>query len=177
MAEEAHQSDQAVPEQGFGCMGLSCCYTSAKKTTPAQARAVVGHAFASGVRLFNSATFYGELNQAGYGANLRLLRHCLEGLDRAKIQIMVKIGLDTRLDPLSEGNPPGRGMLILCRWLCWASGALWRRQAQDSSFAATPRASGRTLSLLCSSWAQTTSTSSSCAVCPKTCPSRKVYAP
>lgn len=83
-------------QQGYGCMGLSAFYTSAKKTTPDQAKAIVHHAFNAGVRLFNSATFYGELNEVGFGANLRLLRHAFEGLDRSQYQIMVKIGMDTR---------------------------------------------------------------------------------
>ena len=77
-------------------MGLSAFYTSAKTVTPEQARNIVHHAFHSGVRLFNSATFYGELNEIGYGANLRLLRSAFEGLDRSQYQLMVKIGMDTR---------------------------------------------------------------------------------
>ncbi len=83
-------------QQGFGCMGFSAFYTSAKYGTPDQARAVIHHAFNSGVRLFNSATFYGELNEVGFGANLRLLKYALEGLNRADYQLMVKIGMDTR---------------------------------------------------------------------------------
>lgn len=82
--------------QGFGCMGLSAFYSSARYTTPGQAKEVVHHAFNSGVTLFNSATFYGELNESGFGANLRLLRDSIQGLDRSKIQLMVKIGMDTR---------------------------------------------------------------------------------
>jgi hypothetical protein len=50
----------------------------------------------SGVELLNSATFYGELNDNGFGANLRLLKTALEGIDRSKIKLMVKIGMDTR---------------------------------------------------------------------------------
>lgn len=49
-----------------------------------------------GVTLLNSATFYGPLNEIGFGANLRLLRSSIEGLDRSKIQLMVKICMDTR---------------------------------------------------------------------------------
>jgi len=82
--------------QGFGCMGFSAFYASAKHVTPEKAKAVVHHASESGVTLFNSATFYGELNEVGFGANLRLLKTCIEGLDRSKIQLMVKIGMDTR---------------------------------------------------------------------------------
>jgi aryl-alcohol dehydrogenase-like predicted oxidoreductase len=89
-------SQESAAPQGFGCMGLSAFYTSAKNTTPEKAKAVIHHAVKSGVTLLNTATFYGELNELGYGANLRLLKHCLEGLDRSKIQLMVKIGLDTR---------------------------------------------------------------------------------
>ena len=77
-------------------MGFSAFYSSAKTTTPDQAKEVVHHAFNTGVRLFNSATFYGELNEVGFGANLRLLKHCLEGLPRDQYQLMVKIGMDTR---------------------------------------------------------------------------------
>jgi aryl-alcohol dehydrogenase-like predicted oxidoreductase len=83
-------------QQGYGCMGLSGMYTSSKNTTPEQAKAVIHHAFHSGVKLFNSATFYGPLNEVGYGANLRLLRDALEGLDRSQYQLMVKVGMDTR---------------------------------------------------------------------------------
>ena len=85
-----------MSQQGYGCMGLSAFYSSAKKVTPDHAKEVIHHVFHSGVRLFNSATFYGELNENGYGANLRLLKHALEGLDRSQYQLMVKIGMDTR---------------------------------------------------------------------------------
>ncbi len=56
------------------------------------------HAYDNGVTLFNSATFYGPLNEEGFGANLRLIRKCLEqtGVDRSKLQLMVKICMDTR---------------------------------------------------------------------------------
>ncbi len=77
-------------------MGFSCFYSSAKKTTPEQATSVIHHAAESGVKLFNSATFYGPLNEEGFGANLRLLKTCIEGLDRSSFQLMVKIGMDTR---------------------------------------------------------------------------------
>lgn len=77
-------------------MGLSAFYASARHTTPDQARMVVLHALESGVELLNSATFYGELNEVGFGANLRLLRHCLAGVDRSSYKLMVKIGMDTR---------------------------------------------------------------------------------
>jgi aryl-alcohol dehydrogenase-like predicted oxidoreductase len=51
-----------------------------------------------GVTLFNTACFYGPLHSEGYGANLRLLGKCLAqpGIDRSKLQLMVKIGMDTR---------------------------------------------------------------------------------
>lgn len=77
-------------------MGFSAFYASARQTTPDQAKAVIQHAVESGVVLLNSATFYGELNERGYGANLRLLRNSLEGLDRSSYKLMVKIGMDTR---------------------------------------------------------------------------------
>lgn len=82
--------------QGYGAMGLSAFYASARNVTPDTARAVVHHALDSGVTLFNTATFYGELNDVGFGANLRLLKHCFADVDRSRFQIMVKIGMDTR---------------------------------------------------------------------------------
>ncbi|RYH20311.1 aldo/keto reductase [archaeon] len=85
-----------MADQGFGCMGFSAFYTSAKKTSSEQARIVIQHALDSGVTLFNTATFYGELNEVGFGANLRLLRHCLEGVERSRYRLMVKVGMDTR---------------------------------------------------------------------------------
>ena len=106
-------------------MGLSAFYSSARDVTPEKAKAVVHHAVNegkfcvflfrlqnsisfietffrvllstwSGVTLLNSATFYGPLNETGFGANLRLLKTAIEGIDRSKIQLMVKIGMDTR---------------------------------------------------------------------------------
>ena len=83
--------------QGYGCMGLSAFYSSAATTSEEQAIAVLRHAYESGVTLFNTATFYGPLNIVGYGANLRLLGKFLaSGIDRSKIQLMVKICMDTR---------------------------------------------------------------------------------
>ena len=50
--------------------------------------------------LFNTATFYGPLNEEGFGANLRLINHCMKSVantyDRSKYQLMVKIGMDTK---------------------------------------------------------------------------------
>ena len=89
-------STVSVGKQGYGCMGLSAFYGSAKTTTEEQAIEVFHHAVAKGVTLFNSATFYGPLNDEGFGANLRLLKKCLVGIDRSKIHLMVKIGMDTR---------------------------------------------------------------------------------
>ena len=85
-------------QQGFGCMGLSAFYASAHTTTEAQALSVFKAAVDRGVTLFNSAAFYGPLDVNGYGANLRLLAKCLQqpGIDRSKLQLMVKIGMDTR---------------------------------------------------------------------------------
>ena len=77
-------------------MGLSAFYTSAKTVTPESAKAVIHRAVHAGVTLFNTATFYGQLNEVGFGANLRLLKTALEGIDRSKIQLMVKICMDTR---------------------------------------------------------------------------------
>ena len=90
-----------MSEQGFGCMGFSAFYSSARTTTGESAKEVFRTAVESGVTLFNTATFYGPLNKDGYGANLRLLKDCLVGLDRSKVQLMVKIGMDTRA-PVEE---------------------------------------------------------------------------
>jgi len=92
------------PTQGYGCMGLSAFYASARNVTPDTACAVVHHALESGVTLFNTATFYGELNDVGFGANLRLLKHCFAGVDRSRFQIMVKIGMDTRTPVENTGK-------------------------------------------------------------------------
>jgi hypothetical protein len=62
-----------VGKQGFGCMGMSAFYGSAKTTTEADAKAVFHEAVAAGVTLFNSADFYGPLNADGFGHNLRYL--------------------------------------------------------------------------------------------------------
>lgn len=77
-------------------MGMSALYGSAATTTPELAAKVIQHAVANGVSLFNSATFYGPLNIDGFGANLRLLKDALASVDRSKIEIMVKICMDTR---------------------------------------------------------------------------------
>ena len=89
---------KSTANQGFGCMGFSAFYTSAQTCTEEQAKQVFKLAYDSGVTLFNSATFYGPLHEEGFGANLRLLRKCIEqpGIDRKRIQLMVKIAMDTR---------------------------------------------------------------------------------
>ena len=87
-------------------MGLSAFYGSADKVTDEKAITVVSHAVDKGVTLFNTATFYGPLNEVGYGANLRLLGKCLQapGIDRSKIQIMCKIGMDTKAPVEQTGS-------------------------------------------------------------------------
>ena len=37
----------------------------------------------------HSATFYGPLNEEGFGANCRLLKTCLKDIDRSKIQVLM----------------------------------------------------------------------------------------
>ena len=87
-------------ELGFGCMGFSAFYTSARTCSEDQAIDVLNCAYDSGIRLFNTATFYGPLNEEGFGANLRLLSKFLHQpdcrIDRSKVQIMCKVGMDTR---------------------------------------------------------------------------------
>jgi aryl-alcohol dehydrogenase-like predicted oxidoreductase len=81
-------------EQGFGCMGWSAFY---KTCSDEEAVAVFQAAVSSGVTLFNTATFYGPLNEPGFGTNLRVLKKCLATVDRSKVQIMCKICMDTRV--------------------------------------------------------------------------------
>jgi aryl-alcohol dehydrogenase-like predicted oxidoreductase len=81
---------------GFGCMGMSAFYASAEAVPEEQKVRVFREAVRRGVTLFNSATFYGPLTAEGYGSNLRLIRKCMEGVDRASVQLMVKVGMDTR---------------------------------------------------------------------------------
>ena len=96
-----------VFKQGFGAMGLSAFYSSAASTTEEQAAAVVRRAIeraGPSPLLINSACFYGALNVDGYGSNLRLLRKCLAGVDRSRVHIMVKVGMDTRAPVASTGT-------------------------------------------------------------------------
>jgi len=91
-----------MTEQGFGCMGWSAFYSSS--ITEEKAVQLFKHAVDSGVQLFNTATFYGPLNEEGFGANLRLLRKCIAEVDRSKIKLMVKICMDTRAPPEQTGK-------------------------------------------------------------------------
>jgi aryl-alcohol dehydrogenase-like predicted oxidoreductase len=94
----------AIAPQGFGCMGFSAFYGSAQKTTVESATAVIAHAVDNGVTLLNSANFYGPLNEVGYGANLRLLREVVASVGRDKVQLMVKICMDTRCPVEATGS-------------------------------------------------------------------------
>lgn len=97
-----------VSKQGLGLMGMSAFYSSANTVTEDQAIKVFTHAVNSGVTLFNTADFYGPLNKTGYGHNLRLLSKCLKapGIDRNKLQIMMKIGIDTRQGTFKHNASP-----------------------------------------------------------------------
>jgi aryl-alcohol dehydrogenase-like predicted oxidoreductase len=95
---------QNMAEQGFGCMGFSAFYASAAKSTDDNAVKVFHEAVKAGVSLFNTATFYGALNVDGFGANLRLIKKCLVGIDRSKIQLMIKVGMDTRAPVEATGT-------------------------------------------------------------------------
>eukprot|EP00442_Polarella_glacialis_P011192 CAMPEP_0115124202 /NCGR_PEP_ID=MMETSP0227-20121206/48143_1 /TAXON_ID=89957 /ORGANISM="Polarella glacialis, Strain CCMP 1383" /LENGTH=284 /DNA_ID=CAMNT_0002527011 /DNA_START=101 /DNA_END=951 /DNA_ORIENTATION=- len=96
--EKRPMKDMMVGRQGLGCMGWSAFYESAARTTEESAAEVFKAAVDAGVTLFNTADFYGPLTAEGYGANLRLLRKCLEksGVERSQVQIMCKLGVDTR---------------------------------------------------------------------------------
>jgi aryl-alcohol dehydrogenase-like predicted oxidoreductase len=118
-----------MKEQGYGCMGLSAFYSSAKTTSPEQARAVVLHALDSGVTIFNTATFYGPLNEEGFGANLRLLKYCFEGIERSNYQLMVKIGMDTRYLLICFCRHPHLQLFL--------SDVLWKRLGRRGSCEAT----------------------------------------
>jgi len=96
MATAGQRLKEEIGRQGLGAMGFSAFYASAKDVTEETATAVIHEAVKRGVVLINTATFYGALNVEGYGANLRLLRKCLQGLDRSSYRLMVKVGLDTR---------------------------------------------------------------------------------
>mmetsp|Transcript_33986 Transcript_33986/g.74854 ORF Transcript_33986/g.74854 Transcript_33986/m.74854 type:complete len:337 (+) Transcript_33986:79-1089(+) len=90
--------------QGYGCMGLSAFYSSAKDVTPEKAKAIIHHVVGKGVTMLNTATFYGPLNEPGFGANLRLLRGALDGIPRSQVHLMVKIGMDTRCPVEKTGS-------------------------------------------------------------------------
>lgn len=98
--------DMTIGRQGFGCMGLSAFYESAAVVTVDSAVEVFKTAVDNGVTLFNTADFYGPLNAEGYGANLRLLKHCLAAVGREKVQIMCKIGVDTREGTFQHNASP-----------------------------------------------------------------------
>ena len=65
---------------GFGCMGFSAFYASAKTCSEEQAMAVFKQAYDAGVTLFNTADFYGrglhsltaELNLRTFGRHRSL---------------------------------------------------------------------------------------------------------
>ena len=107
-----------VGKQGLGMMGFSAFYESARGVTDEKAIAVFKHAVDSGVTLFNTADFYGPLDSEGYGHNLRLLSKCLKapGVDRSQLQIMMKIGIDTRDGTFKHNSSPAE----LRRTVDWA---------------------------------------------------------
>jgi aryl-alcohol dehydrogenase-like predicted oxidoreductase len=80
------------------CMLFYLIYLSARTASEESNIAVFHEAVRQGVVLFNTATFYGPLNELGYGANLRLIKKCLHAVDRSKIQLMVKVAMDTRYE-------------------------------------------------------------------------------
>mmetsp|Transcript_60434 Transcript_60434/g.88495 ORF Transcript_60434/g.88495 Transcript_60434/m.88495 type:complete len:334 (-) Transcript_60434:316-1317(-) len=90
-----------MAEQGFGCMGWSAFY---KTCSDDAAVAVFEAAVAKGVVLFNTATFYGPLNEAGYGTNLRVIKKCLAKCERSKVKIMCKICMDTKAPAEKTGQ-------------------------------------------------------------------------
>jgi hypothetical protein len=101
---ETNSAQNMRHEQGFGCMGFSAFYASARKTSEESDVSVFHNAVESGVTLFNTATFYGALNIDGFGSNIRLIKQCLVGIDRSKIQLMVKIGMNTKAPVNATGK-------------------------------------------------------------------------
>jgi len=99
-------------------MGFSAFYESARNATDSIAIEVFKQAVDSGVTLFNTADFYGPLDSSGYGHNLRLLGKCLSapGVDRSNLQIMMKIGIDTRDGTFQHNASPSE----LRRTVDWA---------------------------------------------------------
>lgn len=95
-----------VGVQGLGCMGWSAFYESAKGMTDEAAIKVFIAAVDAGVTLFNTADFYGPLTTEGYGHNLRMLAKCLPLVNRSKIQVMVKVGIDTRSGTFKHNASP-----------------------------------------------------------------------
>jgi len=95
-----------MAQQGFGAMGLSAFYGSASTTSEDDKIAVVLRANQAGVKIINSAVFYGPLNVDGYGANLRLLNKVIHhpDYDATKTKVMVKIGMDTRAPAEKTGT-------------------------------------------------------------------------
>lgn len=90
----------------FYVRGLSAFYTHSANKSEEEKLAVLKHAYDSGCTLFNTAAFYGPLTIEGYGSNLKLLNKFLkmEGVDRSKIKLMVKIGMDTRAPVTAPGT-------------------------------------------------------------------------
>jgi aryl-alcohol dehydrogenase-like predicted oxidoreductase len=109
MSSTASSSSSSSPRQmGYGCMGLSAFYSSAFTTTDESAIEVLNYAYDHGCTIFNTATFYGALNEVGFGANLKLLAKWLhqadKEIDRSKIKIMCKVGMDTRCPVEKTGS-------------------------------------------------------------------------
>ena len=133
-------------EQGFGCMGWSAFY---KTCSDEDAVAVFEAAVSNGVTLFNTATFYGPLNEPGFGTNLRVLKKCLATVDRSKIQIMCKICMDTRVIlqfqgknnalMLSDSDDYGTWALIGCMCPTFFDRLLLKRPGSSGSCARAPR--------------------------------------
>lgn len=93
-----------MASQGFGCMGFSAFYSSSRRVSEEDKIKTFRHVVSKGVTLFNTATFYGPLHKDGFGTNLRFIRSALEGIDRSKIQLMVKIGMDTKAEIDKQGT-------------------------------------------------------------------------
>jgi hypothetical protein len=127
-------------EQGFGCMGWSAFY---KTCSDEDAVAVFEAAVSNGVTLFNTATFYGPLNEPGFGTNLRVLKKCLATVDRSKIQIMCKICMDTRVILQFQGknNALSRMIMALIGCMCptFFARLLLKRLGSSGSCARAPK--------------------------------------
>lgn len=77
-----------VSSLGYGCMGLSAFYSSAKQITELESISVIKRAFSLGITFFDTAEIYGPF------ANEILLGKAIADIPRSSLQIATKTGID-----------------------------------------------------------------------------------